>query len=85
MQRSGHGGYEDVPEGDFLELVTKTPLVVAHFYHPDFDRCRIVDRHLGELAKKHFATRFVKLAAPVSLRGWHGGAVHSALSLSLMF
>lgn len=34
------GQYEEVAEGDFLEVVTKTGLVVCHFFHRDFERCR---------------------------------------------
>jgi len=67
MESKGHGTYNEVAEGDFLELVTKTPLVVAHFFHRDFERCRIVDRHLSEIAKRHFDTRFIKISAPVGL------------------
>lgn len=38
--------------------------VVVHFYHCDFERCRIVDKHLSAIAKKYFRTRFVKVHAP---------------------
>ena len=67
LQRSQGGAYEPVSEGDFLQIVTKTPLVVAHFFHPDFERCRVMDRHLSILAGRHPGTRFVKISAPVSL------------------
>lgn len=40
------GTYEEVAEGDFLEVVTKTDRVVAHFFHRDFERCRVMDKHL---------------------------------------
>jgi thiol-disulfide isomerase/thioredoxin len=64
MQRTGHGTYEEVAEGDFLEIVTKTQLVVVHFFHRDFDRCKILDKHFTALCQKHFATRFIKISAP---------------------
>jgi hypothetical protein len=32
----------------------------------DFERCKIVDKHMGLLAKKYLDARFVKLSAPVS-------------------
>lgn len=67
------GAYEEVSEGDFLGVCTQTERVVAHFYHRDFERCRIMDKHLAALAPKHFGTRFIKLSAPV--RAW-GGVVH---------
>ncbi len=28
------------------QVVTKTERVVAHFFHRDFERCRIMDKHL---------------------------------------
>jgi hypothetical protein len=61
---SAAGAYEEISEGDFLEAVTKTERVVCHFFHREFERCRIMDKHLGELARKHFGTRFIKLSAP---------------------
>ena len=62
----GAGTYEEVAEGDFLEVVTKTERVVAHFFHREFERCKIMDKHLTLLAKKYFGTRFIKVSAPVS-------------------
>ncbi|EFN53113.1 hypothetical protein CHLNCDRAFT_26239 [Chlorella variabilis] len=64
MQQKGHGSYEEVAEGDFLEAVTKSDRVVCHFFHREFERCRIMDKHLGLLARKFFDTRFIKLSAP---------------------
>lgn len=64
MEKKGHGNYEDVVEGDFLEIVTKIPSVVAHFYHPNFERCKVMDKHLAILARKYFDTRFIKISAP---------------------
>lgn len=66
------GSYEEVAEGDFLEAVTKSDRVVCHFFHREFERCRIMDKHLGLLARKFFDTRFIKLSAPVSHSGQRG-------------
>ena len=52
--------------GDFLEAVTKTDNVVCHFFHRDFERCKLLDKHLSILARKYFDTRFIKVSAPVS-------------------
>ena len=38
------GTYEEVAEGDFLAVVTKTERVVCHFFHREFERCRIMDK-----------------------------------------
>ena len=56
-----------VEEGDFLEIVTQTQRVVCHFYHRDFERCKLLDKHLTILARKYFDTRFIKLSAPVRI------------------
>ncbi len=61
LERRGHGAYEEVSEASFLEISTTTERVVAHFWHPDFERCRVVDKHLTALAAKFFQTRFVKV------------------------
>ena len=67
MQRKGHGQVTEINEGEFLEVVTKGEHVVVHFFHRDFERCKIMDKHLAVLAKKHFKTKFVRISAPVSI------------------
>lgn len=62
----GHGRLSEIAEGEFLEIVTKTSLVVCHFFHQDFQRCKILDRHLESIARKYIKTRFIKLDATVS-------------------
>mmetsp|Transcript_14267 Transcript_14267/g.58069 ORF Transcript_14267/g.58069 Transcript_14267/m.58069 type:complete len:252 (-) Transcript_14267:5414-6169(-) len=64
MQRKGHGEYRDIEEGEFLPEVTGSFQVCVHFYHQEFERCRIVDKHLAILAKKYFDTKFIKVHAP---------------------
>ncbi|GLC39228.1 hypothetical protein PLESTB_000394100 [Pleodorina starrii] len=64
--QKGHGTYSEITEGDFLEIVTQTDLVVCHFFHREFERCKIMDKHLQTLAHKYFNTRFIKLSAPDS-------------------
>ena len=62
MEQRGHGTYEGVSEASFLEISTTTDKVVAHFWHPEFERCKIVDKHLKVLSAKYFETRFVKVS-----------------------
>ena len=57
-----------VAEGDFLEVVTTTPRVVCHFFHRDFERCKLLDQHLAVLARRYIDTRFIRLSAPVRAR-----------------
>ena len=49
--------------------MTAAPRAVVHFFHRDFERCRIMDKHLAALAPRHFSTRFLKLSAPVRATG----------------
>ena len=41
--------------------------MVCHFFHRDFERCKMLDQHLALLARKFLDTRFIKLSAPVRL------------------
>ncbi|XP_021273969.1 thioredoxin domain-containing protein PLP3A-like [Herrania umbratica] len=63
LKRQGHGEYREISEGDFLGEVTGTEKVICHFYHKEFYRCKIMDKHLKALAPKHLDTKFVKLDA----------------------
>ena len=57
MSRKGHGELRTIEEKDFLPQVTGSERVIAHFFHRDFSRCRIMDQHLEarkiELAHKN--------------------------------
>eukprot|EP00064_Thunnus_orientalis_P007937 superscaffoldBa00000912_g7959 len=58
----GHGEYREIPsEKDFFSEVKDTKNVVCHFYRNSTFRCKILDKHLAILAKKHVETKFVKL------------------------
>nr|XP_027075015.1 thioredoxin domain-containing protein PLP3B-like isoform X2 [Coffea arabica] len=63
LKRQGHGEYREITEGDFLAEVTGTEKVICHFYHREFYRCKIMDKHLKSLAPRHLETKFVKLDA----------------------
>lgn len=75
LAQKGHGEVTEITEGEFLEVVTQTDNVVCHLFHRDFERCKIMDKHLSILARKYFRTRFIKLSAPV--RGMQGHAIRS--------
>lgn len=62
MERKGHGSYEEVSEASFFDISTSTDKVVAHFSHPDFERCTIMAKHLKVLSTKYFDTRFVQVS-----------------------
>ena len=41
-----YGRYTEIIETEFLDTVLKNDKVVCHFYHKDFERCKIIDKHL---------------------------------------
>jgi len=59
LQQKGHGEYREITEGEFLGEVTKSPRVVCHFYHREFLRCKIMDKHIKLLTPKYFDTKFI--------------------------
>ncbi|KAM0936131.1 putative Thioredoxin domain-containing protein [Dioscorea sansibarensis] len=63
LKRQGHGEYREISEGDFLMEVTGSERVICHFYHREFYRCKIMDKHLKALAPLHIDTKFIKLDA----------------------
>ncbi|PWZ38250.1 Thioredoxin domain-containing protein PLP3B [Zea mays] len=63
LKRQGHGEYREVIEGDFLGEVTGSEKVICHFYHREFYRCKIMDKHLKALAPVYVGTKFIKLDA----------------------
>merc|ERR1711896_20633 len=62
-QGLGHGEYDEIEEEAFLKTVTASERAVVHFYHKQFEKCKIMDMHLRKCAKKFLGTRFVKLDA----------------------
>ncbi|KAH9951657.1 GTPase inhibitor [Amylocystis lapponica] len=62
MKADGHGQYgEIVDEQEVIRISAREPRCVIHFYHSDFRRCQIMDRHLATLAPKYFGTRFLRV------------------------
>lgn len=55
------GEYREIVEEEFLPYVTKNDWVVCHFYHKDFERCKIFDKHLKLIAPNHHETCFVTI------------------------
>nr|CAB3502650.1 unnamed protein product [Digitaria exilis] len=63
LKRKGHGEYREITEGDFLGEVTSSEKVICHFYHHEFYRCKIMDKHLKALSSVYVGTKFIKLDA----------------------
>jgi len=62
-QALGHGEYDEIQEEVFLKTVTASERCVVHFYHKNFEKCKVMDMHLRKCARKFFGTKFVKLDA----------------------
>jgi hypothetical protein len=58
-----YGTYKDIIETEFLDTMLKNENVVCHFYHNDFERCKIMDKHLKIVAETHPDTLFVRINA----------------------
>ena len=59
----GHGEYSEITQDEFLNSVLKSKFCIVHFYHNDFERCKLLDKHLKQLAAKHVETKFLKIDA----------------------
>ncbi|KAL1764340.1 thioredoxin domain-containing protein 9, partial [Sigmodon hispidus] len=58
----GLGEYREIViERDFFQEVKESEKVVCHFYRDTTFKCKILDRRLVVLAKKHLETKFLKL------------------------
>mmetsp|Transcript_4777 Transcript_4777/g.5915 ORF Transcript_4777/g.5915 Transcript_4777/m.5915 type:complete len:298 (-) Transcript_4777:81-974(-) len=61
--KRGHGKYQEIVQDEFLSNVTESKHVICHFWHKDFQRCKIMDKHLEALARKHMCAKFVHINA----------------------
>ncbi|OZJ03460.1 hypothetical protein BZG36_02751 [Bifiguratus adelaidae] len=62
MRENNHGVCDEVlDEKALMDMVTSTAHIVIHFFHKDFRRCDIMDKHLKEVAAKYYTTKFVKI------------------------
>jgi thiol-disulfide isomerase/thioredoxin len=59
----GHGQYRLIHQDEFLPECTGSEWVVAHFFHQDFQRCKIMDHHLQIVAEEHIECKFVRINA----------------------
>lgn len=62
----GHGQYTEIKEEEFLPNVTGSKFVVCHFYHKDFERCKIVDMHLRNISRVHTEAKFIYINAEMA-------------------
>ncbi|CAK83780.1 unnamed protein product (macronuclear) [Paramecium tetraurelia] len=65
-KNKGFGEYREIVEEEFLPSVTKSEFSVVHFFHRDFERCKIMDKHLQAISQQHPETKFYCLNAEKS-------------------
>lgn len=59
----GHGEVRTITQDEFLPECTGSKYVVVHFFHDDFERCKIMDHHLNIIAPLHLSCKFVRINA----------------------
>ncbi|MBW0468321.1 hypothetical protein O181_008036 [Austropuccinia psidii MF-1] len=62
MREDHHGRYLEIKdEKELIKITANTNMAVVHFFHTDFERCKLMDQYLEQLASKFFSTRFLKV------------------------
>lgn len=61
-----YGEFREIDESEFLDTLLKNKKVVCHFYHQEFEKCKVMDKHLRQIAFDHPETLFVKINADKS-------------------
>lgn len=60
----GHGEVRTISQDEFLpECTGSSKFVTVHFYHDEFERCKIMDHHLKIIAPLHLSCKFVRINA----------------------
>eukprot|EP00934_Nitzschia_sp_Nitz4_P008868 Nitzschia sp. Nitz4//scaffold20_size174350//121287//122292//NITZ4_002117-RA/size174350-snap-gene-0.249-mRNA-1//-1//CDS//3329541854//8858//frame0 len=62
-QAKGHGEVRTISQDEFLPECTSSKYVVVHFFHDEFERCKILDHHLKRIAPLHLGCKFVRISA----------------------
>lgn len=63
QKKFGFGDYREIIEPEFLKQVTSYKKVVCHFYHDEFQSCKIMDKHLKRICALYPSVKFIKLNA----------------------
>lgn len=65
-----HGEYREIAQDDFFNIVVRekggSDRCCIHFYHADFETCKVLDHHLSQLAKEIIPIKFCKINAEKS-------------------
>ena len=61
--QDGGPPHTEITKEQFLKEVTSSKNVVVHFYHKDFESCKVVDDRMRAICKKFICTKFVFINA----------------------
>ncbi|KAI0284361.1 thioredoxin-like protein [Russula aff. rugulosa BPL654] len=62
MREEMHGKYTELTdEKEVIRTSAPEPRCIIHFYHSNFRRCAIMDKHMAALAPKYFNTRLSRV------------------------
>ena len=60
-----HGSYREITQDDFFNTVVRdkggSDDVVVHFYHKDFEKCKVMDSRLQDLCLTFLSAKFVRI------------------------
>ena len=59
----GHSDYREITQDAFLNEVTGSDKVMVLFFHKDFEKCQIMDKHLQALCPVHSEIKMLKINA----------------------
>lgn len=72
MRQSEHGTYQEIKdEKALMDITTSTKLCVVHFFKPDFNRCRIMDKHLEVRSDSTLVIQIMLKFSPQTLATSH--------------
>ncbi|TFL00482.1 thioredoxin-like protein, partial [Pterulicium gracile] len=62
LSASHYGTYVEISvEKEVMKICAQEPRCVVHFFHHNFKRCEIMDKHLTTLSQKYTSTRFFRV------------------------
>ena len=62
LRNEGYGVYAELKdEKQAMDVTTSHKKCVLHFFKSDFNRCRIMDQHLKQLAEQHLEARVCRI------------------------
>lgn len=60
----GHGQFRTISQDQFLpECTGSSEFVVVHFFHNEWERCKVMDHHLKVVAMQHTESKFLRIDA----------------------